>query len=62
MPIFCLIVNSSLTLTIQMEICGNKTLEFFTISPQYKNANMTNFILAVPLKIRKTYKVCKLDI
>ena len=27
------------------------TKEFFTTSPQYKNANIANFVLAVPFKI-----------
>ena len=27
------------------------TIEFFTNSPQYKNANIANFVLALPLKI-----------
>ena len=26
-------------------------IEFFMIPPQYKNANIANFVLAVPLKI-----------
>ena len=30
------------------------SIEFFTISPQYKNANIANFILALPLKINKS--------
>ena len=29
-------------------------IESFTISPQYKNANVANFVLAVPFKIKKT--------
>ena len=28
-------------------------LEVFTNSPQYKNANIANFVLAVPLEINK---------
>ena len=31
----------------------NKVIEFFTISPQYKNANVANFVLAMPFKITK---------
>ena len=27
------------------------SIEFFTNSPQYKNANIDNFVLALPLKI-----------
>ena len=34
-------------------------LGFFTNFPQYKNANIANFILAVPLEMNKTNKVCK---
>ena len=30
------------------------------ISPQPKNGNIANFILAMPVKIRKTNKVCNL--
>ena len=33
------------------------TNEFFTISPQHKNGNITNFVLAVSFKIKKTSKV-----
>ena len=29
---------------------GKTPLEFFTISPQYKNANVANFVFALPLK------------
>ena len=36
----------------------NKVIEFFTISPQYKNANVANPVLAVPFKITKANKVC----
>ena len=32
-------------------------LEFFTNSPQYRNANIANFVLAVPLGI--DYKLMK---
>ena len=28
-----------------------KTFEFFTVSPQYKNANIANFVLTLSLKI-----------
>ena len=29
-------------------------MDFFTISLQYKNANIANLVLAVPFKIKKT--------
>ena len=29
----------------------NQTIEFFTNSPQHKNANIANFVLVVPFKI-----------
>ena len=29
---------------------GEVTLEFFTVSLQYKNAKIANFVLALPLK------------
>ena len=32
-------------------------MKYFTISPQYKNANIAKFVLAVPLKVKKTNKV-----
>ena len=38
------------------------TLEFFTNSPQYKNANIANFILALPLKINYSNEACNLEI
>ena len=41
--------------------CHFSPLEFFTISRQYKNANIANFVLAVSFKIEKNYKVCKLE-
>ena len=37
------------------------SIEFFTISPQYKNANIANFILALPLKINKSNEVYNLE-
>ena len=36
-------------------------MKFFTISPQYKNANIAKFVLAVPLKVKKTNKVWSLE-
>ena len=36
-------------------------IKVFTISPQYKNANIANFVMAAPLKIKKTNKVCNLE-
>ena len=38
---------------------GWTPLEFFTISPQYRNAIITNFILALPFKIIKTNNLLK---
>ena len=29
----------------------SQSLEFFTIYPQYKNANLANFVLTMPFKI-----------
>ena len=31
------------------------------ISPQYKNANIAKFVLAVPFKIKKTHEVYNLE-
>ena len=36
-------------------------IDFFTIPAQYKNANITNFILAVPLEINQTNEVINLE-
>ena len=36
-------------------------IEFFTISPQHKNGNIANFVLAMPFKISKTSEVYNLD-
>ena len=32
-------------------LCSGVALEFFTNSPQYKNAKIANFVLAVQIKI-----------
>ena len=37
------------------------SVEFFMFSQQYKNANIVNFVLAVPFIIKKTYKVSNLE-
>ena len=34
------------------------TIEFFTNSPQHKNANIANFTLALPLEINYSNKTC----
>ena len=36
-------------------------LEFFTNCPKYKNANIANFVLALPLKINQSNEVFKLE-
>ena len=41
-------------------IIVQQTLGFFTNSPQYRNANISNFVLAVPLEINKTNEVYNL--
>ena len=39
-----------------------KSIEFFSIPPNiYKNANIANFVLVMPFKIKKTNKVCNLE-
>ena len=38
-----------------------KSIEFFTISPKYMDANIANFVLAVAIKIKKTNKICNLE-
>ena len=37
-------------------------LEFFTNSPQYKNVNIANFVLALSLKIKYSHRTCNLEI
>ena len=37
-------------------------IEVFTNSPQYKNANIANFVLAVPLEMNKNNEVCNIQI
>ena len=37
-------------------------IEVFTNSSQYKNANIANFVLAVPLECNWTNKVCSIKI
>ena len=39
----------------------NNNRSFFTIFPQYKNANISNFVWAVPFKIKKTNQVCNFE-
>ena len=36
-------------------------IEFFTISPQHKNDNIANFVLAMSFNIKKTNKVCNVE-
>ena len=38
------------------------SIEFFTNSGQYKNANIANFVLPLPLKINQYNNVCDLEI
>ena len=38
-------------LSFCFESCDNESEEFFTISPQCKNANIANFVLGVPLEM-----------
>ena len=56
-------VTSVCFLSIHRKLTNWKLkIEFFTISSQYKNANIANIansVLAVPFKIEKTSKVCK---
>ena len=40
---------------------GVFTLEVLTDSPQYKNANIANFVLAVPLEMNKKSEVCNIQ-
>ena len=47
-------------LVLRSVLCGFP-IELYTISLQYKNANITNFALAVPFKIKKTSKVHNLE-
>ena len=36
-------------------------IESFTNSPQYKNTNIANFVLAIPFKLNQTNEVCNLE-
>ena len=38
------------------------TVGFFTNSTQYKNVNIANFVIAVPLDMNETSEVCNLEI
>ena len=37
------------------------SIELFTSSAQYKNANIGNFVLDVPYKMNMTNEVCSLE-
>ena len=54
---FCLTL---FTLHVSQPFCFT-AIEFFTISLQYKNANIADFVLIVPFKIIKTNKVGNLE-
>ena len=43
-----------------LEFVARGTVGFFTNSPQYKNANIANFVLAVPLERNSTNEVYNL--
>ena len=45
---------------LQLQWFYSQLIEFFTISPQYKIANIDNAILAAPFKTEKTNKVYNL--
>ena len=46
---------------LTLRLIAASTTEFFTNSRQYKNANIANFVLAVPLEMNQTSVVCKLE-
>ena len=50
------------TVTLIFTIKSSGTIEFFTNSLQYENANIANFDLALPIKIRKSNKMCNIKI
>ena len=53
--IHCVAKDTMIFLFLEMQTNSKKVLfEFFTDSPQHKNANTANFVLAVPLKINKS--------
>ena len=37
-------------------------MEFFKNAPQYKNANIANFVLALPLETNQTNEISNLEI
>ena len=55
---FCVFVKNPIVFTI----CTiTQPIEFFTISQQYNNAVIANFILTVPLDIEKANGICNVQ-
>ena len=44
-----------------VKVHPTRRLGFFTNFPWYKNANIANFILAVPLEMSQTNEVCNFE-
>ena len=44
------------------QVSSSSTIGFFTNSPQYKNANIANSVLTLPLEISWTNEVCNIEI
>ena len=44
-----------------LRLCDVRDASFFSISPQYKNANFANFVFIVSFKINKTNEVRNLE-
>ena len=50
-------IFSEVRRNLYKSVCKNgRTLEFFTNFPEYKNINIANFVLSVPVEINQTLK------
>ena len=53
--------TDSVTFTLGQAFAPSVLLEFFTNSPQYKNAKFANFLLAVISERNWTNEACKIE-
>ena len=53
--------DNKLFVSFVKKVKWSEPIEIFTNSPLHKNANIANFVLAVPFKINKTNEVCNLE-
>ena len=59
--IFQNLINFKIALVIKL-FFQIAQIEFFAIALQYKNGNIANFILALPLQINWSNKACNVEI